>query len=303
MKKTLIFTFLFIISLLVIEYYYRVNYISYYYEKLYRIKYEEKYEAIYKEKFETYARNIRYNQCVYNKIPKITGLLETAQYLRYTNSSIVRFGDGEMLLMDMNGTSFQKADKELSRRLRETFDNNLPSCVVALPNVVSRYHPLAKDQYIYYDSHKEFEEWILKNANHSRQYFDTLITSPFICTYGTSCELIDNVYKELREIWRNKDIVMLRGNNGETYKYDVYDTAKSQIIYYGKAKEAWSEYEYYKRFLMKENKTSLFIISIRPTSKVLVYDLVKKGRRALDLGHLAKDYNCYKSGIFDKRFY
>ena len=33
------------------------------------------------------------------------------------------------------------------------------------------------------------------------------------------------------------------------------------------------------------------------------YDLAKEGRRALDLGHLAKDYDLYKKGGRVKRFW
>lgn len=272
-------------------------------EEKYSKYYEETYSTIYEEKYSELKNNYISNQCVKNKIPKITGLLETAQYLKYTNNSLVRFGDGEISLMERKGTFFQRADKALSIRLREVFKSNEPSLCIAVLNIVNDCYGLSEEQYRYYKYYKTFKEWILKNANYSKQYFDAHISSPFIVTNNTSCELVDLVYKELRDIWRDKNIVILRGDNGEHYSWDVFDTAKSQKVYFADSKEAWIHYEKYKNILMNEDKDKLFILSIGPTSKVLAYDLVKEGRRVLDTGHLAKDYNCFINGTYDNTFY
>lgn len=290
-----------IIRLLIFEYLYKTHCLCYYFNK--HSKYYEQKDILKKEENDKTKDYERLNNCVKNRIPKISGILETAQYIRYTNNSLVRFGDGEIKLMLMKDTYFQKADEELSKSLKEVFNSNISSLSIAILNIMSGCLAMGVDQYNFYNTHKRYERWLLKNVNYSKQYFDAHITSPFRVTYNTSCELLDNVYNELREIWRDKNIVILRGDNGEEYKYDIYDTAQSQKVYFGKAKEAWSEYEEYKRLLMNEDKDSLFILSIGPTSKVLVYDLVKEGRRGLDLGHLAKDYNNFKNGRVEKHFF
>lgn len=301
-KKQSIIILLYI-KILVFFYIYKSHIITFIIDRKYSKIYDEKYSSMYLDKLEKLTKESRYNRCVKNKIPKISGILETAQYLRYTNSSLVRFGDGEIKLMEMVDRYFQKANEELAKRLKEVFHSNISSLSIAILNIMTGCYPLAEYQHPYYIKHKEFENWILNNVNYSRQYLDAHITSPYIATYGTSCELVDLVYKELREIWRNKNIVILRGDNGEKYDWDVFDTAKSQKVFYGKSKEAWDNYEEYKNLLMSEDKDNLFILSIGPTSKVLAYDLVKDGRKVIDSGHLAKDYNCFKNGKFDKHFY
>lgn len=54
---------------------------------------------------------------------------------------------------------------------------------------------------------------------------------------------------------------------------------------------------------MKEDPNNLYILSVGHLSKILVYDLVKEGRRALDMGHLAKDYDCYRKNVYISGFY
>lgn len=249
--------------------------------------------------------NFNYNKCVTEKIPKVTGQLETAQYLRYTNSSLVRFGDGEMrLIMGKDIHNKEKPNRELSRRLLEIFKDYDERIAVGIPNVFTFYPYYRKRSYhSWYIRFDYIIEWMLKNVNYSRQYFDNYITSPYITTQKTSCELVDKVYENLRAIWENKDIVWLRGNNGEVYEYDVFDNVKSKTVHYGLANYSWSKYSEYKELLFKEDPNKLFIITLGHLSRLLAYDLAKAGRRALDLGHLPKDYNVYRKGISDPNFY
>ena len=44
---------------------------------------------------------------------------------------------------------------------------------------------------------------------------------------------------------------------------------------------------------MEEDPSSLYILAAGTVSKMLVLDLTLAGRRALDLGYLAKDYNLF----------
>ena len=104
-------------------------------------------------------------------------------------------------------------------------------------------------------------------------------------------------------MWRDKDIVILRGNNTQVYDYDIYDTARSQKVIWAPRFQAWDAYEELKEKLMNEDPNKLFILTAGPVAKVLVHDLFKAGRRALDLGHLAKDYDVYYSGKSIKNFF
>lgn len=257
-------------------------------------------EKIVKKKEKTFplcdteeCTNRHFNKCVYDEIPLVSTQLETAQYLRYTNSSLIRFGDSEINLILGLEVDKQKPYSELSRRMNESFHCTNDNIALAIPNAFCNYPYYDEATTKFWRQQYEIREWILKNYNHSRQYLDAHITAVYIITSTTHCVNIEKFYENMREIWRDKDIVIMRGNNGEEYEYDVYDTAKSQTVYYGLARNSWSKYKEYKNLLMKEDPNKLFIISLGHLSKILVYDLAMKGRRALDLGHLAKDYDYY----------
>lgn len=55
-------------------------------------------------------------------------------------------------------------------------------------------------------------------------------------------------------------------------------------------------FEHYNEILneaRKESKDKLFIVILGPTATILAYDLAKSGYQALDMGHLAKDYDWF----------
>lgn len=294
---TIVFIYLFVV------YTYQTNALPYFYKKLYVDNLPPAQNELKETKNEN-KNNEVFNRCTFTNIPKVSGQLETAQYLRYTNSSIMRFGDGEILAILKKDIPKEKADPELARRMYECFKCSDKRIALGLPNVFSNYPFYTKG--VYYTWRQIFPdlvEWMLKNVDYKRQYFDTFITSPFTTTFNTSCELVDLVYENLREIWKDKNVVIMRGDNGETYDNDVYDTAKTQKILYAPAKGSWLKYKELKNKLMNEDPNSLYILSVGHLSKILVYDLVKENRRALDMGHLAKDYDCYKKNTYQSQFY
>lgn len=294
---SLLFIYLFLV------YTFKTNALPYMYKKLYMDKRKLPPCLLEKAKKEEVEGEF-FNRCVYMNIPKVTGQLETAQYLRYTNTSLIRFGDGEILAILKKDIPKEKYDPELSRRMYECFTTKDKRISLGLPNVFSDCPFYTKGVYgTWRRLFPDLVQWMYDNADYSRQYFDTFITSPFTTTYNTSCELVDLVYENLRAIWKDKDVIIMRGDNGEVYEYDVYDTAKTQKTLYAPATGSWLKYKELKEALMKEDPNSIYILSVGHLSKILVYDLVMANRRALDMGHLAKDYNCYKKNEYMTYFY
>lgn len=245
-----------------------------------------------------------HNYCVKHRIPWVASLLETAQYLSFTNKSLVRFGDADINLMDGRAwNQYEPYDPDLAERLLDIFTNPTPNLEIGLPDIFDGFPKTREVDAKYWNKNKRYKHWLDSRVRFDKQYFNTHITSPFVTTYGTYCELIPTIYEYLRNVWLDKDVVILRGQNNQEYTYDVYDTARSQTILYAAGTRAWKQYEFYRDLLMKQDPSKLFIVTIGATAKVLVHDLTKAGRRALDLGHLAKDYNVYKTGGSIKMFY
>ena len=236
----------------------------------------------------------QYHNCLSQSIPYISNPLETAEMLFYTNNSFIRYGDSEVLLILGGSEPFQKQSQSLSTHLSRAFLDPDPTLMIGLYDCFSGFPQWRKGAVDWW--HKEqraYYKWVVDNYDAKRQYYSAMLSSTYVHTFGTQCALLEQIYHTLREIWRGKDIVLVKGDNGQHFDYDVYDTARSKRTYIVPRYHAWNVYEIAKVQLLNEPIDKLFILTAGPLSRVLVYDLAKSGRRALDLGHLAKDYDFF----------
>lgn len=223
------------------------------------------------------------------KRPKIKTADETINELINSDKNIVRYGDGEIMVLDGGGIPFQKADKELTRRLRDIFSNKQENLLVALsasyykPCIFGEKNPMYKAFAMYslpkcrkmLEPFIDYERWYWEMGINGKTYFD---------------------------IWRNffagKKLVLVGCKEAfESYEFNIFDTASELCYEFVPNKHAFSEYESILSRLMGYDKTYTHILMCGPTANVLVADLTKAGYRALDLGHLAKSYDWHKKGI------
>lgn len=199
--------------------------------------------------------------------------------------------------------AFQKAHKTLSSALYTVFSSNLSDLEIGIPDVFSGFPYYNPANTRWWNTKVNHRSWVISHADMTRQYFEAHISSPYMHTDHTHCEFLEKIYNTLRLIWENKDVVLLRGMNNQTYQYDIFNNCRSIVTLFAPSSQAWGKYLELKKMLLKEDPSKLYILSVGPTSRVLVYDLVKEGRRALDLGHLAKDYNRYHLKIHNEDFW
>lgn len=288
--------------LLLFLYIYKINEIAIDYKMYILEKKREEMEGedIYDEegininvKYPYFRNKMVYNKCVTTKTPKVSGMLETAQYLFFTNSSFINFGDSEIDIMMKRNNINQKYDSELNEKLIKAFFTDDPKVMIGIPNIFDGFPKLKRKLSRFWTKEYIGSSWLYKNLNFSKQYFDAFVTSVYFNSHKTSCELVGLTYGYLKEVFRDKDLIILRMNNSEVYVNDVYEYAASQKIIFSPRKNMWDKYDELKEMLMKEDPEALYVIETGIASQIMVIDLVKDGRRALDLGQLAKDYNLY----------
>lgn len=223
------------------------------------------------------------------KRPTIKTADETINELITTNKSIARFGDGEIMLADGKDIPFQRAEKELTRRLQEIMAKPQENLLVGLPSsyykpcIVGEKNPVYKnfalyalpqvrrmiDKFINYDI--EYSEMSINNIN----YFDTWIN-----------------------FFQNKKLVLVGCKEAlKSYKFNIFDKALKLDYEFVPNKHCFSVYNETLDKLCSYDKDSIMILMCGPTACVLAADLTKNGFKALDLGHLAKSYDWHKRGI------
>ncbi len=108
--------------------------------------------------------------------PKVLSINETLNFVSDQNLSIIRFGDGEITLMDNNDLLFQKADTTLIARLKEVLQSNLPGLLICLPDLFGKLEDFTGDAYKF-ALHHQFRyrhEW-LSLLSPSQTYGNTLL--------------------------------------------------------------------------------------------------------------------------------
>lgn len=227
------------------------------------------------------------------KRPNIKTAEETINELIHTNKNFVRYGDGEIMVADGKDIPFQKADKELSRRLREILTTPQENLLVGMAR--SFYYPNAMASII------KQENPVYKNFN--------LYAVPQIRRMLDKFINYDVVYYEMGvntsgyfEIWRSfftgKKLVLVGCKEAfENLKFNIYDTAQELRYEFVPNKHCFSVYDETLAKLQSYDKDTIRILMCGPTANVFVADLTKSGFRALDLGHLAKSYDWHKRGI------
>lgn len=101
-----------------------------------------------------------------------------------------------------------------------------------------------------------------------------------------------------REFFKDKKLILVGCKEAfESYKFNIFDSAKELIYEFVPNKHCFSEYDAILARLQGYDKDFVRILMCGPSANVLVADLTKDGFRALDLGHLAKHYDWHKRGI------
>ena len=246
---------------------------------------------------ETMLDNLKYeiaDQIKDIRLPKVIKAKETIKLLYSQKLSLSRFGDGEFNLIEGRDIGFQKASSEMSERLAEILKSDDKSILIGIPDVFGSLDAYCQHVRSYW---REFmpnnRDWIYRLLDFDKTYCDACFTGYAIQAAETDEKSLEEYYAEIRKIWDNRDVVIIKGKDTESYVHDIYDNAKSVKYLYAPKSHAFEHYDEILTAAKLESKECLFIIVLGPTATILAYDLAKLGFQALDMGHLAKDYDWF----------
>lgn len=230
--------------------------------------------------------------------PKIENMEDTIDALINSNASFCRFGDGELILIQGGEIHFQKADQELACHLKKILTSQNENIFIGINYQyyyadLDNFHPYPKFFY------RTYIHEIRNNLNlfllPDKQYYSAGITSAYVMLQEYDYV---SYFSKIRQIWQNKDVTIICGDSVfANIEYNIFDSAKSIEYQYAPSINAFDNYDEIFKNAQTIDKNRMIIIILGPTAKVLTYDLAIRGYRALDLGHIAKDYNAYMQGM------
>lgn len=225
---------------------------------------------------------------------------ETISELINTEKSLVRFGDGELLMIRGGDIHFQKVDDKLSSELADIIKFQHDGLMVSVQDIfqgLSMYVPKSrkfwKEHLFFYNSYyKEL-------CNTERIYASTSFSRGYITIADKNQSGI--WFENIKKIWEGKDVVVVEGattHNG--VGNDLLNSAKSVKRIICPSKNAYARIDEIRNECFNMPKESLFLISLGPAAKPLVRDLYLEGFRAIDIGQLDSEYEMYLAGAREK---
>ncbi len=229
-------------------------------------------------------------------LPKIKTYDETLDLLINTNCSIARFGDGEFNIIMGGKAVFQESDPVLSKRLKEILTSNSTNLYVGIPKVYFNISVINKK--LDFQPRDFILNWFFPQEEILRSLID--LYKEYIPTEITQMYMhfsdydFEKYFEKIKEIWKNKDIVIACGDRVfDNIENNIFDCASSIEYVYCPTTNAFSQYDEILGKLKNFDTSKLMILILGPTATVLAYDLNNLGYRALDFGHIAKDYDAY----------
>jgi len=218
---------------------------------------------------------------------------ETIDELLHTNKSMVRFGDGEIVMIKGGSLMLQKASPEIARGLAEILRYTEEDLIVTIPGVFETLSDHRKASRQFWRDHLFFCRKIYeKYCNPNRIYYNTFVSRCYY--YLEDRDGVGAKFAKIRKIWENKDIVIVEGertHNG--VGNDLFDTARSIERIICPPSDAYRAVPAILEACADYDKDRLFVLSVGVAAKFLAVELFRRGYRALDVGNMDMEYEWY----------
>ncbi len=218
---------------------------------------------------------------------------ETIDELLHTQKSMVRFGDGEIVMIKGGSLMLQKASPEIARGLSEILRYREDDLIVTIPGVFETLSDHRKASRQFWRDHLLFCRKIYeKYCNPNRIYYNTFVSRCYY--YLEDRDGVGAQFAKIRKIWENKDIVIVEGertHNG--VGNDLFDTARSIERIICPPSDAYRAVPAILDACTDYDRDRLFVLSVGVAAKFLAVELFQRGYRALDIGNMDMEYEWY----------
>lgn len=225
---------------------------------------------------------------------KVLGILDTLNYIMAHNSSVARFGDGEMDIITGHSIPYQDYDENLANELKDIISSESnESLVVCLSDVfegLDRYNQSAVD---FWKQHLNNNYIYYKSLCKAPWYGSTFISRPYMDLVDKS---LSNMYfKNIKNLWDKRDILIVEGVNSRSgVGNDLFDNANSVERIICPSKNAYSKIDEIESLIERHAENKLVLLILGPTAKVLAKRLSIKKIQAIDMGHIDSEYEWFK---------
>ncbi len=227
------------------------------------------------------------------RIPKILNPEDSLQLLLDSPKSFARFGDGEVSLMQGKSIPFQEYDERLAKIMRDAVQGKFADLYVGINYSYfhTSRHMNPHNRKFYLTAVHDFRQFFLDNCSMEQTYIAAGFNQMYMVSDDTD---LSDYYAKIKELFRGRDLVIFAGEGiFDGMDYDVFELARSKEFVWGPKRNAFSVYDELYEIACSYSKDKTLCFILGPASKALVCSLTQQGYLAWDIGHLAKDYDCF----------
>ncbi len=239
----------------------------------------------------------KWNKNLY-QYPKMGTVEEAVDKIVNGGCSLVRYGDGEFSIMSgKEGLVYQNYTPELARRLREVMASREEKLLIGIANnygSLDLYTDDSADGIRTYMK-ADIRRFHMSVLDPDRVYYDAYMFKTYF-PYRDKSDTWKRVAL-VKRIWEGRDVVLVEGNQTRAgYGNDLFDQVKSLRRILAPAKNVFDKYTEVFQAVCKIRKECLILVVLGAMSNVLVYDLMREGYQAVDIGQIDMDYEWYQMG-------
>ena len=241
-----------------------------------------------------------YEKGILHNSVKVHSIDETIDELLQTNKSLVRFGDGEIVMIKGGDLMLQKASPEIAEGLAGILAYPYDDLMVTIPGIFDTLSDHRKASRQFWKDHLLFcRKTYEKYCNPNRIYYTTFVSRCYY--YAQDRGNCGRWFAKIRKIWENKDVVVVEGtrtHNG--VGNDLLDTAASVERIICPPRDAYGAIPRILEACEVYGKDRLYLLAVGVAAKFVALELFQKGYRVLDIGHMDMEYEWYVRQVPDK---
>ncbi len=228
------------------------------------------------------------------KRPRVLSINDTIDHVLKNELSVIRFGDGEITMLDGGSIGFQHHHPTLVSQLELIIQINNPKLLICVPGIWERLDNMEYYAYKFNMHHLYRHGHVWKNLlSYDQIYGDTNMTRPYLAYKNKAgC---GQTFKKLFSIWTNKNVLLIEGAKSRLgVGNDMFDNTASMKRLLCPPENAYDKIDEIKsKAIASVSKDTLILLSLGPAAKVLAYDLFLLGYRVLDIGHIDMEYEMF----------
>ncbi len=236
-----------------------------------------------------------YTNCTKKPLkPHVLSIEETIDHIAKNNLSAVRFGDGEISLINNMNLVFQEKNNELAQKLQEIITLNDPKLLICILNIWNNNIQSLSKQVYWFELHHilTYHRTWKKLLSPKQMYGDAFITRPYITIKDKIRS--ENIFKKLKLLWNDKNVLLIEGEQARNgVGNDLFSQVKSLRRILCPKNNAYSQFDTIMNHALTVEKDTLILVSLGPTAKPIAYSMFKAGYRVLDIGHIDMEYEMF----------